>query len=309
MINAVTSIIVIFLIFSVGFFLTYRNIWPQSTSSVLSVIVVKIAAPSLALISISDYFTPELLRQSAHYLLIVALYILMLYCTGKIFSKAFRLSVGKKQVFEVSFMLANAIFIGLPVNQLVFGQVALPYVCAFYLVNLAIFWSLGAHELSKVSPKKTAKYSIKGIINPGFIGVIAGCVLAATQFSIPGTLDAALRYLGALCVPLALLVIGANLVFFAKGFPKIHLDEWAILGAKFIISPLYMFILLSVFGVEGLAFRVFMLTATMPCHMQTSILAEFYEVESAYASKLVSISTLASLITIPFFASVILYIS
>jgi len=309
MINAVTSIIVIFLIFSVGFFFTYRKIWPQNAPSVLSVIVVKIAAPSLALISISDYFTPELLRQSAYYLLIIVLYILMLYFTGKIFSGAFRLPDGKRQVFEVSFMLANAIFIGLPVNQLVFGQMALPYVCAFYLVNLTVFWSLGAHELSKVSPKKATGFSMKGVINPGFAGVIAGCILAETQLSIPGTLDAAIRYLGTLCVPLALLVIGSNLVFFTKGFPKIHLDEWAILGAKFIISPLYMFILLSVFGVEGLAFKVFMLTATMPCHMQTSILAEFYEVESAYASKLVSISTLASLITIPVFASVILYIS
>jgi predicted permease len=57
--------------------------------------------------------------------------------------------------------------------------------------------------------------------------------------------------------------------------------------------------------VEGLAFQVFMLTATMPCHMQTSILAEYYEVESEYASKLVSLSTLVCLVTIPLYATLL----
>ena len=300
------SVVVIFLIFALSFFFTYKKLWPLNTASVLSVIVVKIAAPSLAAVSIYDHFTPELIRQSVFHLLIIVIYMCLLFLTGKIFSKAFRLSEGKKHVFEVNFMFSNAIFIGLPINEIVFGPKALPYLFVFYLVSLSLFWSVGAYELAKASPNKPEGFSLKKIVNPGFAGVIIGCLLVETELTLPGVLDSALRYTSALCVPLSLLVIGSNLVFFAHGIPRIYKDEWAVLGAKFIIGPLYMLALLKIFGVDGLAFKVLMLTSSMPCHMQTSILAEYYEVESAYASKLVSISTLASLITIPVFATLLL---
>jgi hypothetical protein len=297
---------VIFLIFAVGFFFTLRKLWPLNTTSVLSVIVVKIAAPALAVISISDRFTPELLRSSAFHLLILVLYMILLFLTGKLFSKLLRLSEGKKHVFEIHFTFSNTIFIGLPINQIVFGNEGLPYIFTFFLVSLTMFWSLGAYELSKGSPLQSKEFSLKKIINPAFVAVIIGCILVGADLTIPVALDQSLRYLAALCVPLSLLVIGANLVFFANGIPKIYKDEWLILIAKFIISPLYMFLLLNVFGVGGLAFKVFMLTATMPCHMQTTILAQYYEVEGAYAAKLVSISTLVSLVTIPIFAALLL---
>jgi len=309
MIDGIYSVIVIFLIFSVGVLFTIRKLWPQNTPAVLSAIVVKIAVPALVVISITDRFTPELLRGSAKSLLVIALYMALLFLTGKIFSKAFHLPAGKKHVYEISFIFANAVYIGLPVNQLVLGADSLPYLFTFYLVSITVFWTIGAHELAKASPLQIKGFSFKRIMNPAFVSVLIACILVETQISIPVFLDSALRYLSALAVPLALLVIGSNLVFFTSGIPKIYKDEWFILCAKFIISPLYMYALLSIFGIKGMAFKVFLLTATMPCHTQTAILAELYEVESAYASKLVSISTLASLITIPFFTSIILYIS
>ena len=51
---------------------------------------------------------------------------------------------------------------------------------------------------------------------------------------------------------------------------------------------------------------VFIMIAAMPCHAQTAILAQFYDVEGEYASNLVSLSTLLSLITIPVFAAILL---
>ena len=304
MINGIISVIVIFLIFSVGFWFTYRKIWPESTTSVLSVIVVKIGAPALAIYSISDRFTQELLRASVSHLFILLLYTLLLFLTGKVFSKIMHLKEGKKSVFEVTFTFSNTIFIGLPINEIVFGHDGLPYLFTFYLITLTTFWSLGAYELAKASPLEAKGFSLRRLFSPGLIGVLIGFALVQFNWSIPLVFDSALRYLGALCVPLSLLVIGANLVVFAKGIPRITKDEFIILVGKFIISPIYMFILLHLFHVEGLAFQVFMFTSTMPCHMQTSILAEFYNVESEYASKLVSLSTLICLVTIPIYVAV-----
>lgn len=303
LISGLISVLVIFLILSVGFWFTFRRFWPENTASVLSLLVVKIGAPALAIVSISDRFTRELLHASGFNLMILILYTVLLFLTGKILAKVMHLETGEKTVFEVTFTFNNTIFIGLPINQIVFGHVGLPYLFTFYLVTLAGFWSLGAYELAKASPLHAAGFSPKKIFSPGLIGVILGSVLVELNWSLPIGLDSALHYLGDLTVPLSLLVIGSNLVIFAHGIPKITLDEVMILVGKFLISPLYMFILLRLFHVEGLAFQVFMLTSTMPCHMQTSILAEHYGVEGAYASKLVSLSTLVCLITIPLYVT------
>ncbi len=303
MISGIISVIVIFLICAVGFWFNFRKTWPANTPGVLSFLVVKIAAPSLAVISISDRFTRELLLSSAFYLLILVIYTGLLYLTGKLFSKMLRLKAGRKTVFEVTFTFSNTIFIGLPINEIVFGHEGLPYLFTFYLITLAGFWSLGAYELAKASPLHSGGFSIQKILSPGLIGVMIGGVLVQLDWSIPLALDSAMRYTGNLTVPLSLLVIGANLVVFASGIPRITIDEFIILAGKFVISPLYMFLILKMFHVEGLAFQVFMLTSAMPCHMQTSILAEYYEVEGAYASKLVSLSTLVSLVAIPVFVA------
>lgn len=305
MINGIISVIVIFLICAVGFWFSFKKSWPENTSSVLSFIVVRAAAPALAVISISDRFTRELLRASAFHLLILVIYTAMLYLTGKLFSRLLHLKNGRKTVFEITFTFSNTIFIGLPINEIVYGHDGLPYLFTFYLITLTGFWSLGAYELAKASPSCSGGFAIKKIFSPGLIGVLIGGVLVETEWSIPIALDTALRYLGNLTVPLSLLVIGANLVVFAHGIPKITLDEAVILIGKFIVSPLFMLLLLRIFHVNGLAFQVFMLTATMPCHMQTSILAEYYQVEEAYASKLVSLSTLVCLVTIPVYVALL----
>ncbi len=303
--SGIVSVIVIFLICAVGFLFHYKKTWPQSTPSVLSFLVVRISAPALAIISISDRFTKELLRGSALNLLILFLYTFLLYVTGKVLSRLLKLTDGRKTVFEVTFTFSNTIFIGLPINEIVYGHDGLPYLFTFYLITLAGFWSLGAYELAKNSPLHPGGFSLKKIFSPGLIGVLIGSFLVEVNWSLPLPIDTAMRYLANLTVPLSLLVIGANLVAFSKGITRITNDELVILIGKFIISPLYMFIFLKLFHINGLAFQVFMLTSTMPCHMQTSILAEYYGVEGAYASKLVSLSTVVCLVTIPLYVWVL----
>ena len=305
MINGLVSVAVIFLIISLGFWFTTRELWPDNTTSVLSVIVVKIAGPALAITSIASRFDHELLKAALFHLLILFIYTLILYLISKVLAMMVHLKDGKKTVFEVTFTFSNTIFIGLPINVIVFGPEGLPYLFTFYLITLVGFWSLGAYQLANASPLYAKGFSPKKIFSPGLIGVILGGIVVQFNLSIPLVFNTALEYLGALAVPLSLLVIGANLVVFARGIPKITLDEILILAGKFIISPLVMFVLLRIFHVEGLAFQVFMLTSTMPCHMQTSILAEYYGVESEYASKLVSLSTLVCLATIPLYASLL----
>jgi predicted permease len=299
MFSGLISVAVVFIIFSVGFLFTVKKVWPDNSANVLSAIVVKVAAPCLAVISFYDRLTPELLKGLLLLIAAGAIHAGCMYASGKGLSRLLKLTGGRRTMFEVSFTFSNTIFIGLPINQIVFGPEGLTSLFAYYIITLAGFWSVGAYEISMASPLGGKGFSPKKILSPGLVGVFAGIGVVLLRVHLPVALESAVRYLSALCVPLSLLVIGSNLSALAKGFSRPRPDELIVMAGKFLISPAFMFAILSVFGVTGLPFRVLMLTSVMPCHMQTSINAQYHGVEGEYAARLVSLSTLLCLVTIP----------
>lgn len=306
LLNGIISVLVVFVILGVGFYFTKKEKWPENTNKVFSTTVVKIAAPALAIVSIENRFTPDMLRAAFWNLLVIAASLFFMYFLGKLLARLLKLPPKKRAVFETTFTFNNSMFIGLPINRIVFGAEGLPYLFTFYLVTIVMFWSLGAYTLSKASDMDEKSFSVKKIFSPGLVGVLIGCALAELQWHLPLVLETSLTYLGELCVPLSLLVIGSNLArSFSRGKPKITFDQVLILTGKFVIHPLLIWGVFSLLGVEGLPLKVFILTAALPCHAQTAIMAEYYDLEGQYASNLVSLSTLISLVTIPIYAGVL----
>lgn len=307
MLNGLTSVLVVFIILAVGYYFTRKKIWPEDTNKVFSTTVVKIAAPSLAIVSIENRFTPDMLKAAVINLLIITASLFLMHFLGRLLARFFKLSHKKKAVFVTTFTFNNSMFIGLPINQIVFGHDGLPYLFTFYLVTIVMFWSLGAYTLSSASELEEKSFSVKKIFSPGLIGVMIGCCLASFELHLPTIPETALTYLGDICVPLSLLVIGSNLAkSVSHGLSKITLDQIFIMLGKFVIHPLIIWGAFSALGISGLPLKVFILTAALPCHAQTAIVAEYYDVEGEYASNLVSLSTLISLFTIPVYAGILL---
>ena len=308
MINGIISVLVVFILLGVGFYFTRTQKWAENTPNVFSTTVVQIAAPALAITSIENRFTPDLLKSSVLNLLIAAACCLILYALGAGISKLLKLPPKKTAIFKVTYAFNNTMFIGLPIISIVFGEEGLPYLFTCYLVSITLFWSLGAWTISKASDNiESQAFSIRRIFSPGLVGVIIGCLLAGFELNLPLVLETALTYLGNLTVPLSLLVIGSNLAnSVSKGMLKINIDQILILAGKFIVSPLLFWGAFSLFGISGLPLHVFIMIAALPCHAQTAILAQFYDVEGEYSSNMVSISTLVSLVTIPVFATILL---
>lgn len=307
MLNGIISVLVVFLIIAVGFYFTKKNKWPENTSNVFSVTVINIAAPALAITTIENSFTPEVLLSSLRNVLIIAACFFTMYIFGRLLSIVMKMDKKKGAVFTTTFTFNNTIFIGLPVNQIIFGNEGLPYLFSYYFVSIVLFWTLGALTLQSASDKAAKSFSVKSVFSPGFFGVIIGCMLVVTELHLPTVLETALIYLGNICVPLSLLAIGSNLSkSFSISLKQISMDKIIILLGKFVINPLLIWGVFSLTGMTGLPLKVFILTASLPCHAQTAIMAEFYDLEKEYASNLVSLSTLVSLITIPLYASILL---
>ena len=90
MINGLISVLVVFVILAVGYYFTVREKC-DNTNQVFSIVVVQIAAPALAVVSIENRFTPDMLRAAVWNLLIIVGSILLMYAVGRVVSKILKL--------------------------------------------------------------------------------------------------------------------------------------------------------------------------------------------------------------------------
>ena len=98
MINGIISVLVVFILLGVGFYFTKTHKWAENTPNVFSTTVVQIAAPALAITSIENRFTPELLKSSVLNLLIATACCLILYVLGAGFARLLKLPPKKTAV-------------------------------------------------------------------------------------------------------------------------------------------------------------------------------------------------------------------
>ena len=77
------------------------------------------------------------------------------------------------------------------------------------------------------------------------------------QWQLPVLLETALTYLGDMCVPLSLLVIGSNLAkSMQSGLGRITADQIVIMLGKFAVHPLLVWGMFTLAGVDGLPLGV-----------------------------------------------------
>jgi predicted permease len=183
----------------------------------------------------------------------------------------------------------------------------------------AALWTLGVGVLN---PGMTTRESLRHIFtNPGILATVAGLLLAvfvpALRNGAPGlpvvrpVIEAA-ELLGALMIPLSLLVIGAQLGengFAGRtGTPLAHQTGTlaGVLFLRLIATPVAALLLIRLLSLCHLVIpdvprAVFLLVAAMPPALNCTLFTQRYNGDSLLSSKAVFIGTFVSLATVPLF--------
>jgi len=205
------------------------------------------------------------------------------------------------------FVVSNTIFIGLPVNLALFGEKSLPFALLYYIANTSFFWTIGVYLISKDGKSKGNKIkilslkSLKSILSPPLLGFIVGIILVLLNIKLPQFIMDTCKYLGNLTTPLSLLFIGITFKSINLKDVKFDTSMLVILVGRFILSPLAVFLLSFFIHIPSLMLKVFIIQASMPIMAQTSIISKEYNADYKYATVMVTISTVISLIVIPIY--------
>ncbi|WP_022667360.1 AEC family transporter [Desulfospira joergensenii] len=236
------AIFQLFLISFAAGLLVRRRIVSNSQVKALSEATVNIFLPCLIMAKTLIRFRPE--EFGNWWLLPVAGLIILIL--GLLFSAVlFRLNPEKRPFMTLASM-QNAIYIPLPIGQILFPDQFDLFALYCFLVALGLnpfMWSVGKVMLS--GGKKT-RIQLRDFITPPLAAIFISIALVFSGLSshIPGTLIASMDLLGQATVPLAVFVLGATIGAISFRDMPLGKDIFIVSGVKFVLIPLAVFVLL-----------------------------------------------------------------
>ncbi len=287
--------------------LAYRfKILEESAKSVIEKLVFYMALPLLIVTKLAVLeFTPEILRNAG--LVIVLTYVIMFsqLLLGKWSARIFKLEKRQAVIHSLHYMLGNVVFLGFPLlDALMPGGEALLYAALYQLVLNTILWSYGVVQLDPDNRQK-GWGQLKKLINPNTIALGLGLLMMLLSLRFPPLLQKAFSGLGSTTLYLAMLYIGILLAQMkVKEIFKLSIFTFSF--NKLILTPVLFLFLLYAFihyfsvPLNTTAFTVLILESAMPAMTILVLLAKRFGADDALAMKNFFVSTVLSLISLPF---------
>ena len=203
---------------------------------------------------------------------------------------------GRLACLRYATLCSNATFLGIPVIAGIFGPMGTLLAAVALIPQRLVMWSAGLSLFTKTDGKSVVK---KLITHPCIIAVFIGfALMLAGNPPLPGFIQKALNSANGCLTCLSMVLIGSILA----GAEHINLKDgmmWWFTLVRLVLIPLLVFAALTALSVNPVVRGTMVLIAAMPAGSTTAILAAKYDGDAPFASCLIFISTLFSLITLP----------
>lgn len=300
--RSISGILVILGMILVGFVIGEKGWFDDKSRGLLAKLVTQIALPCYMLYTITQRFTAADLLKMLPALRFPALSMVVLLGIATGVARIFAVRQDRRALFISMFFNSNTIFVGLPINQALFGDASIPYVLIYYMCNTTFFWTLGTYLIQRDGEGEAQfdlKTSLKKVFSPPLMGFLLGIVLVILHIKLPAFLASDLQYLGNLTTPLSMIFIGLSVSHVGVKQLVLGKDQLLILLGRFLVAPLLMVTIIYWVPLPNLMKQVFIIQSAMPVMTNAPVVARLYGADSDYAAVMVTETTLATMVVIP----------
>lgn len=279
---------------TIGYYCNKSRKLSKEANKCISDVVTTIVVPCVIIQSFEREFDPSMFQRllaafvaaiAAHACMIIAVHFLIRTKNDK-----------RSRVLRFASVFSNAGFMSIPLQSALLGNDGVFCGAAYVVVfNIAI-WSYGIVEMSGdksyITPKKL-------LVSPGIIGVVVGMILFLCSIRLPMVVQSTIGYVASLNVPLPMFLIGyyladTNIIDALK-----DRSVYICLGLRLLVFPLLGLGIMYLLGFRGVGLIAIVIALSAPVGATISMFAEKFDADTEYSAKLVSISTLLSIITMP----------
>lgn len=300
--SLLSIILTLFCLMATGFLCRKLGVITNESSKGLSKLILWVGQPMLIITALekAEYSTENL--TVGWQVTLIGFVMHLLLCVLAFFiCKALKGSPDQSKIFEFSLVFANCGFIGFPILDSILGDGVGSFMGAFFVISFHLYiWTWGIMILGRGRDdiRMTVK---KALVNFGTIPCLIGIAIYLLKplFELPDFCGKVFDYLGSLCTPISVLVTGALIatIPLSKMFTnkKLYLHS----AIKLIAFPIVICLLAKLVGLGDTYILLVTAMAGMPSAATVTMLGELYDIDPAYASQTVGLTSILCTFTLP----------
>lgn len=207
----------------------------------------------------------------------------------------------QKGVWRYALSFPNVGFIGYPVAVALFGPEAL-----FYAVVLALPFNLLSFSLGPLMLAGAARFRWQQLLSPCILASVAALVIALARLRLPALAGEMLDFVGAVTVPLSLLVVGSFLADIPVGQVFRSARLWLLSVLRLLVLPVALWAILRNMDIQPLVLGIAVTQMAMPTAVNGTLLSMEYGGDTPCMAQITFLTTLGSILTIPVIAALLL---
>lgn len=298
------KILSVFSITMIGFAANKLKWLPIESTKYLSLLLINIASPCLVIFSMSQQ---ELTEDSVASVLQTAGLMLLALIAATVLSvftvRIMKVPAADRGVYRTLLVLTNCGFMGYPLSLAVFGEKGLFLMIIANAVFMLYTYSVGVVMLVYGRDEKlTIRAALKSVVSIPVVSAIAGLLIFAFGIQLPPLLGNFLDTVGGITIPLSMIIIGIQLAESKAGEVLKNKNILETLLLRLILFPAILFLIFMGIPMDPFVRCIVIFAMVMPSAAVIPMLSEIYGANAKLAAQVVFITTLCSLITIPFFA-------
>lgn len=259
----------------------------------LADLIFYILAPAIALDGLSKTnFSPSQLAEVG---LMVVIFSALMSVIGWGAARLLHLDRRTESAFIITVVIMNAANYGVPVNEFAFGQAGREVAIVYFVMSSVVSNTLGVFLASRGNASVKRAF-INVLRVPLVYATIFGLAFNIGQVKMPLPIERAITLLAQGTIPAMLVLLGMQL---AQLRLKGNLRPVLVAsGLRLLASPLVAIVVVTMMGMHGVMRNVSIVESSMPAAVFTGVLTAKYDSNAPFATAVILISTLASILTL-----------
>ena len=295
------QITILFAFMGLGWILSKTGLLGTAGTKDLSNLVLRFVVPAIL---IKSFLVERTAENTSGFLLSFALSLGAILLSMGISKLIFRKRDRVIEHFGSAF--SNVGFFAIPIVQAYLGESAVFYIASFVMLIFTLQWTYGLYQFTR---DKAMFKPLSLVKNPVLIAFVLAVFLFFTQIPVPEIVKTPLEMLSALNTPLAMIILGSYLA--KMPFLSLFTNKHAYFASlvRLVVIPIVTIALFSFLPERLAALRLAVLIpAIAPVGVNVAVFAGLYDQDYSQSVRVVCLSTLLSIVTIPLLVTLSLWL-